>query len=342
MTTLTESFGQTHFGTAQPGRLAGAPTAWSTSPTASTATPARTLPHKLHDPAAYKAMDRLVNRPEATHAAVLEPAPPSTPWPAWASPTLVVLVLHDTTELDYSGLRSISDLGPIGGGLNRGYLCHNSLAVDGQRHEVVGLANQIPCTAAATSARRSRSRPSVNGPIAKAGCGSTAATPSARRRRAAAGCMCGRPRRRPPSSSWPDGPGTKPHLGFLLRSKVNRVIRRGHDDAHGPKDYLHSYARTLPLQGRREEVHVAARDGQPERVATVAVSFAAVLVTPPQRVKRGLYVKRPLRLWVVRVAEVEAPVGAEPLEWILLTDQGGAPRRRTPGSGRGGTSVVGL
>ena len=52
----------------------------------------------------------------------------------------------------------------------------------------------------------------------------------------------------------------------------------------------------------------------------MAVSFAAVLVTPPH-VKRGLYVKRPLRLWVVRVAEVEAPVGAEPLEWILLTDR---------------------
>jgi len=31
-----------------------------------------------------------------------------------------VLVLHDTTELDYSGLQSIRDLGPIGGGLNRG------------------------------------------------------------------------------------------------------------------------------------------------------------------------------------------------------------------------------
>src|ERR1700691_5633954 len=54
-----------------------------------------------------------------------------------------VLVLHDTTELDYSGLRSIADLGSLGGGHTRGFLCHNSLAFDPQRHEVMGLANQI-------------------------------------------------------------------------------------------------------------------------------------------------------------------------------------------------------
>ena len=141
MTTLTESFGQTHFGTAQLGdsrrtdRLVDLADRIYRHP-------GGTLPHKLHDPAAYKAMDRLVNRPEATHAAVLEPHRQHT-LARMGQSNGVVLVLHDTTELDYSGLRSIADLGPIGGGLNRGYLCHNSLAVDGQRHEVVGLANQI-------------------------------------------------------------------------------------------------------------------------------------------------------------------------------------------------------
>src|SRR6266705_2359355 len=34
--------------------------------------PGGTLPAKLHDPKDYKAMDRLMNRPEVTHAAVLE------------------------------------------------------------------------------------------------------------------------------------------------------------------------------------------------------------------------------------------------------------------------------
>ena len=104
-----------------------------------------------------------------------------------------------------------------------------------------------------------------------------------------------------------------------MRSKVNRVIRRGHHDPDGSKDYLHSYARTLALRGQRE-VRVAARPGQPERKAVVAVAFAAVLLWPPH-VRRGIYEKRPLRLWVVRVAEVNPPPGVKPLEWILLTNR---------------------
>jgi len=45
------------------------------------------------------------------------------------------LILHDTT-MDYKGLRSISDLGPLATE-RRGYLCHNSLAFDPERREVV-------------------------------------------------------------------------------------------------------------------------------------------------------------------------------------------------------------
>src|SRR5271166_2694296 len=104
--------------------------------------PGGTLPAKLQQPKDYKAMDRLMNRPETTHAAVLEPHRQQT-LKQMRHRNGVVLVLHDTTELDYSGLHSITDLGPIGGGLNRGYLCHNSLAFDPQRHEVLGLVHQI-------------------------------------------------------------------------------------------------------------------------------------------------------------------------------------------------------
>ena len=44
-----------------------------------------------------------------------------------------VLNLHDTTEIDYTGLTSLSDeLGQIGNGSHRAFLCHNSLAVIAQ------------------------------------------------------------------------------------------------------------------------------------------------------------------------------------------------------------------
>lgn len=275
--------------------------------------PGGTLPAKLHDPKDYKAMDRLMNRAEATHAAVLE----------WhCQQTLqqmrqakgVVLVLHDTTELDYSGLRSISDLGPIGGGLNRGYLCHNSLAFDPQRHEVIGLANQIlhrrrhVGRREGVKAKRERAdRESLLWPAGLEAVG-----------------------RAPVDADWVHvadrGADSFEFLarhlekgqGFVVRSNRSRVIHRGHDP-QGVRDDLHAYVRTQPL-GERREIVVSARPGQPERKATVAVAFAPVLIAPPH-VRRGCYIKRPLPVWVVRVCEVDPPKGVKPLEWILLTNR---------------------
>jgi hypothetical protein len=275
--------------------------------------PGGTLPIKLHDPKDYKAMDRLMNRPEVTHAAVLEAHRQHT-LAQMQQAKGVVLVLHDTTELDYSGLRSITDLGPIGGGLNRGYLCHNSLAFDPQRHEVIGLANQIlhrrRHVGRKEAVRAKRERADRESRLWTDGL--TAIGPA------------------PEGSLWVHvadrGADSFEFLawhqaeqqGFVLRSQTNRVIRRGHQPDRD-KDYLHTYARTLPLHGRRDVV-VGARAGQLERKATVAIAWAPVLIWPPH-VRRGQYDKRPLPLWVVRVHEINAPAGVKPLEWILLTNR---------------------
>ena len=53
-----------------------------------------------------------------------------------------VLVIHDGSELDFTGLKSIATLGPIGNGGNRGYVAHNVLAVVAETREVLGLAFQ--------------------------------------------------------------------------------------------------------------------------------------------------------------------------------------------------------
>ena len=275
--------------------------------------PGGTLPAKLHPPKDYKAMDRLMHRPEVTHAAVLEPHRPHT-LERMRRSERVVLVLHDTTELDYSGLRSIADLGPVGVGLNRGYLCHNSLAFDPHQHEVIGLANQIlhrrrhVGRKEKVQAKRERldreSRLWTNGVTAVGPAPDGGGWVHVADRGADTFEFLARP--------W------GPHERFVMRSKTNRVIRRGHDP-HGPKDYLHTYARALPLRGRRE-VRVAARPGQAERTAIVAVAFAAVLLEPPH-VRRGIDEKRPVPLWVVRVAEVDPPRGVQPLEWLLLTNR---------------------
>src|SRR5262249_348195 len=104
--------------------------------------PADTLPKKLHSPKDYKCMDRLMNRPEVTHASVLHSHRQLT-LDRMRALQRPVLIIHDTTEMDYSGLHSIDDLGPIGNGGGRGLLGKNSLAVDPKDKSVVGLANQL-------------------------------------------------------------------------------------------------------------------------------------------------------------------------------------------------------
>jgi hypothetical protein len=311
MTTVA-SFGQIHFGQAALGHVRRTRCLIRVAD-GIYRHPGGTLPTKLHQPELYKAMDRLLNRPEVTHAAVLEPHRRNT-LDQMRRRDAVTLVVHDTTELDYSGLWSITDLGPIGGGHTRGLLCHNSLAIDPLCREVLGLANQIlhrrrlvgrQEPVAVKRARADReSRLWIDGV--------TAVGP------APEGCSWVHVADRGADTFEFLAQPWGPQDGFVMRSKVNRVIRRGHDE-QGVGDYLHRYARTLPLRGRRE-VRVSARPKQPQRTAIVAVSFAAVLLWPPH-VRRGLYQKRPLPLWVVRVAEVNPPRGVKPLEWILLTNR---------------------
>ena len=311
MTTVA-NFGETHFGQAE---LGDPRRARSLVRIANQIYrhPGGTLPAKLHEPKDYKAMDRLMNRPEATHAAILEPHRQRT-LELMRQASRVVLMLHDTTEFDYTGLRSIADLGPIGGGHNRGFLCHNSLVFDPQRHEVIGLANQIlhrrRHVGRKEKVHAKRERVDRESRLWMDGVEAIGPAPDGGRWVHVAD-------RGADTFEFLAGVQTRGQE-FVMRSNTNRAIGRGHD-AQGPSDYLHTYARTLPPHGRRNVV-VSARPGQRERTATVAVAFAPVLLRPPH-VRRGLYEKRPLPLWVVRVAEVNAPAGVKPLEWILLTNR---------------------
>src|SRR5947199_2156703 len=141
LTDTTASFGTLHFGAAQLGdvrrtrRLVQAADAIVQHP-------GGTVPQKLHDPYPLDALYRLANRKEVTHDAVLEPHRQRT-LRAMRQADGPVLVIHDTTELDYTTLRSLTGLGQIGNGGGRGYECHNALAVHAPTRTVLGLAHQI-------------------------------------------------------------------------------------------------------------------------------------------------------------------------------------------------------
>jgi len=138
-TGLDTSFGSIHFGTARLGDLR------RTKRPVRVANefvrhPGGTFPDKLPDPAQLDAFYDLMAAEEVTHQSVLEPHLQHTRAAMRGEPG-VVLILHDTTVLDYSGL-DIPELGQVGNGHGRGYYCHNSLAVTAERR-VLGLAHQI-------------------------------------------------------------------------------------------------------------------------------------------------------------------------------------------------------
>jgi hypothetical protein len=287
--------------------------------------PQGTLPHKLHDPHALRRCYDLMNHPRVTHAAVLGAHAEHTARRVLAHGG-VVLCLHDTSELDFTGHASLHGvLGQIGSGFHRGYLCHNSLAVLPGHGGVLGLLAQHLHVRADAPAQE---------------------TPAQRREREdresllwlhgaqAVQQALARARRRPGPALPPQalrlidicdrGGDTFEFLddedrngrSFVVRSNQDRRMLPGHAGA-AEAVLLHGYLRTLPEHGRRT-ITVHGRDGRPDRQATVALGWAAVRVLPPHQ-QRGHFRKGPLRLWALRVWEVGAPAGVEAVEWFLLT-----------------------
>lgn len=310
-TRIPANFGAEHFGQAPVGHRGRLRRLILTADRIA-AHPSGTLPDKLRDPAAYQGLMRLVRHPAVTHEAVLHTHRQRTLGRLRQTPG-VVLLLHDSTELDYTGKQALAGLGQIGKGTRRGYLCHNSLAYNPATHEVLGLANQIlhvradvPKDESAAAKRARETRESLLWGRACAAIGPA-----------------------PDGHTWVDvadrGADTFEFLDsevvagrtFVVRAHHDRQIDVGHD-GDPTEATLHAFARSLPERCRRT-VTVGARDGRPERTATVAVAAAAVQVRPPTK-QRGQYRGVPLALWVVCVREVEPPAGVEPVEWFLLTN----------------------
>lgn len=124
------------------------------------------------------------------------------------------------------------------------------------------------------------------------------------------------------------GSDTFEYLGYAVQHARHFVIRcardrnlLGEDHVGADRVYhkLRAYAADLPSLGERR-VQAGAGPGKKARTARVRVAAGPVTLQAPD-VARGQYAPKPLALWVVHVAEVDAPAaGCEPLEWILLTD----------------------
>lgn len=303
-----ESFGERHFEAAELGDKRRTARLVAVADTMRRQ-PGGTLPNKLHEPAELKALYRLCNCDDVTHEAVLAPHRDQT-LESLTGQQRHLLILHDTTTLDYSTLESLEGLGSIGNGNGRGYLCHNSLVVEPAGRTVLGLASQI------LHRREKVSK--------KEGKGARRERISRESRLWLQGTQ------HLPASKWlvdvcDRGADTFEFLEhelhsdrrFVVRSAYNRRAILGHGETTAPQG-LHEIARNAKVLGSRK-INVTGAPGRKARTVKVYVSATAVQLVPPRQ-KMGNHGNKPLKVWIVRVWEPHPRKGKEPLEWFLLTN----------------------
>jgi hypothetical protein len=225
----------------------------------------------------------------------------------------IVLCAQDTTTLNYSTHPKTRGLGPISNNRDKtlGLLLHSTLALTPKGQPMGMLHAGVWARSARTFGRSSNARnrtPRVQKESQKwmesfracqavaAQCGQTTLVNVADREgdlydlfvRALA-------------------PTEAPRVHLLVRVQHDRQV------AH-PQKYLWDFLEAQPVAGHLK-IRVPRKDGQPGRLATLAIAFASVTLRPP-----CLKEEQPaLTLWAVQAREMRPPKGAKPICWRLLT-----------------------
>jgi len=222
----------------------------------------------------------------------------------------LVLILHDTSEMDFTEHTALQGAGPIGDGKGRGFLQHNSLAILPEPRQVLGLAYQqwyVRKEAPENEHTSQRKRRDRESELWLRGIEAT-----------------GRP---PEGCRWVDVGDRGADIyeamvasraqghDFLFRLVQNRQVWTTAE--RGELTNLRDFACSLAGQGD-DVVEIPARGGRPARAAEVELAAAPVWIPAPsgtlQRAAQPV-----LAAWVVRIWEPNPPKGVEGLEWILIT-----------------------
>jgi hypothetical protein len=259
-----------------------------------------------------RAVYRLCNRPEVTHPAVTATHFERTRT-GMAQVSAPVLVLHDTTELNFTTHGALTGTGPVGDGVGRGLLQHNSLAIVAGTQQVLGLAYQRVTTrtpAPEGETRTERLHRDRESQLWERGIRGVGPAPEG-------ACWVDVADRGADNFEAIRAASELGHA-FLFRACKDRAIQVG-AAAGGPRRYLKSFARALPPQAGGA-VLVPGQGGRPARTAQVRMAARQVWLSVPQ-LERSVHPDwTPVGAWVVRVWEPKPPADvAEPLEWILLS-----------------------
>lgn len=215
-----------------------------------------------------------------------------------------VLVIQDTTELNFSGhVESKRGFGTVGNGLDIGFFLHPQVTLDAQTGGIIGLAGATVLNRTQRSKTHRRSRPITE----------------------------------KESRRWLDGVETAGRVlaealeitvvadresdiyeEFARRpTNVHLLTRAAQDRALTGGGRLFGFAAAL-AERARYTVDVPAKGGHPARKALVALGFGTVSIERP---RNGADQTLPpqIALDVVDVRELDPPRGEQPVHWCLLT-----------------------
>ncbi len=277
--------------------------------------PQASLPNQMANWGELKAAYHLLNHEEVTMEALLAPSCQQTLESA-RHPS-VVLMVEDTTELDFTAHPSKEGLGKIGDGKGRGLLLHSTLAVEPESRQILGLAH------AEVALRQPKPKGKVR----------WTRSPEGRLWENSAKAV-GAP---PQGVTWihvsDRGSDIFEYMAacldlgkhFLVRAFQNRVLstEEGPEPTEEAREVAHllDYARTLspcPDERATYTVQVSAHKKQPARQAQVVMAWSEVSFSAPSKAPAEVREHADLHVWLLRVWEPNPPTGVDPVEWILL------------------------
>src|SRR6266571_5773820 len=268
--------------------------------------PLGSLPAQMQSWKETKALYRLLDEPDVTFAALMQPHFHQTRQQALSSP--VVLLVQDTTDIDLSHRHKISGVGQIGNERGRGFFVQTVLAVRPERREVLGCLAQEPFVRIPApdgeqrSQRRKRDKRETDVWMRQV---QAIGTPES----ASLWVHVG-DRGADMFPFFPACQATQTH--FLVRAAQNRRVQGNEDEL------MYSLTRTRAFPSQAScPFEVPARHGHQARSTQLQLAFGQMTLLPPRNEPRAG--KDPVTVWGIHVWEEQARDAEEPLEWILLT-----------------------
>ena len=263
-----------------------------------------------------KAVYRLFNEEDVTHAAIIAPHCRHTRQSCQVGD--VKLMINDTTELDFTSLKETTGLGPIGNGNGRGFFAHSALMVDASTAVVDGLAAQELFYRKATSPSKKSARNTTRR--------------SSDRESVIWGRVIDSVGRSPAGVTWLHvcdrgaddfevfHRALRQGCGFVIRAaRLNRKVQT----LDGQSLSLGAFLNGLSTHGARD-IEVPAKGKHPKRTACVSLRFGELRVLRPKILTPWLK-EHPsagmLTLHVVELIELHPPAGCKPIRWVLYTTE---------------------